>query len=85
MRQIRVSRILLCQPVLQLTFLSLPENSMAFQYPPVKSYFDAASCDAEVKFAFGKGLRYAGHTLMVPEKFSYFTLPHLHDRYVLFN
>ena len=58
---------------------------MAFQYPPVKSYFDAASCDAEVKFAFGKGLRYAGHTLMVPEKFSYFTLPHLHDRYVLFN
>ena len=55
---------------------------MAFQYPPVKSYFDAASSEAEVKFAFEKGLRYAGHTLMVPEKFSYFTLPHLHDRYV---
>ncbi|GGF72142.1 aromatic ring-hydroxylating oxygenase subunit alpha [Alteromonas lipolytica] len=55
------------------------------QHPSIESYFDPASSKAETDFAFAKGLNYAGHTLMVPEKFSYQVLPHYNDRYVLFN
>lgn len=56
-----------------------------FRHPSIKSYFDPALCQAELDSVFANGLHYAGHSLMVPEKFSYQVLPHLHDRYVLFN
>lgn len=35
--------------------------------------------------AFARGLDYAGHQLMVPDKYSYQVLAHMHNRYVLFN
>lgn len=54
-------------------------------HPSIKSYFDADESRQEVEQAFSRGLAYAGHSLMVPEKFSYQVLPHFNDRYALFN
>ncbi|APD86758.1 ring-hydroxylating oxygenase subunit alpha [Alteromonas sp. Mex14] len=54
-------------------------------HPSIKSYFDADESHKEVQQAFSRGVAYAGHSLMVPEKFSYQVLPHLNDRYALFN
>lgn len=53
--------------------------------PSIKSYFDEKLAKEEKDFAFSKGLIYAGHEKMVPEKSSYQVLPHFNDRYVLFN
>lgn len=55
------------------------------KHPSIKSYFAPDISQAEVDFAFNKGLNYAGHSLMVPAKYSYQVLPHHHNRYVLFN
>jgi choline monooxygenase len=61
------------------------ERHFLFKHPSIKSYFDAELSKAETDFAFSKGLNYAGHSLMVPEKFSYQVLPYFNDRFVLFN
>ncbi|MDG6096514.1 Rieske 2Fe-2S domain-containing protein [Alteromonas sp. ZYF713] len=53
--------------------------------PSIKSYFDPDVSQAEVDFAFSKGLYYAGHSLMVTKQYHYQVLPHQHNRYVLFN
>ncbi|OFC69697.1 aromatic ring-hydroxylating oxygenase subunit alpha [Alteromonas confluentis] len=58
---------------------------MAIRHPSIKSYFDSETSQLEIDSAFSRGLQYAGHSLMVPEKFSYQVLPHFSDRYVLFN
>nr|WP_136252048.1 SRPBCC family protein [Ningiella ruwaisensis] len=54
-------------------------------HPSIKSYFDSSICQAEIDSMFSKGLSYAGHQLMVPDKYAYQVLPYQHDRYVLFN
>lgn len=54
-------------------------------YPSIKSYFDPDVSKQEIDQAFSNGLSYAGHSLMVPEKYSYQVLPHLNDRFALFN
>lgn len=56
-----------------------------FRHPSIKSYFDQELAREQDEKAFLKGLSYAGHCLMVPEKNSYQVLPHFHDRYTLFN
>ena len=52
-------------------------------HPSIKSYFDADENQQEVEQAFSRGLAYAGHSLMVPEPYSYQVLPHFNDRYAL--
>ena len=54
-------------------------------HPSIKSYFDAEVSKQEIEQVFSRGLSYAGHSLRVPEKFSYQVLPHLNNRFVLFN
>lgn len=56
-----------------------------FRHPSIKSYFDEKLAQEETSFAFSKGLNYAGHKLMVPEKSNYQVLPYFNDRYALFN
>ena len=49
-------------------------------HPSIKSYFDANESQQEIAQAFSRGLAYAGHSLMVPEPYSYQVLPHFNDR-----
>ncbi|WP_100644301.1 aromatic ring-hydroxylating oxygenase subunit alpha [Alteromonas facilis] len=54
-------------------------------HPAINSYFDPSVSAQEIECVFKKGVTYAGHELMVPEKFGYHVLPHFNERYVLFN
>ena len=46
---------------------------------PVRAYFDSELLRKEEEVLFGIGHKYAGHSLLVPNRDDYFVLPHHHN------
>lgn len=54
-------------------------------WPIISSYFSEDSYQSEKKNIFQKQGQYCGHKLMIPSQNDYMVLPHLQDRFALFN